>query len=213
MTSAASQHRTNKKKLANRLLINTFIFCMFNKPVLCWANDEQELATIKAQMHKLAAQIAAIEQRQAHKQGLSRSTHTALSRAWRVGSAKTLTASKGQFIAYPHGISEGPADTSIRFSPDTDSPRTVAGLPFKSTTSGNGPLGFQWMPEADDPQTTHSNIDLSSSSPQAITQTAVDTLPPIFRIGGISVRLGGFFELSNIWRSSNMSSGDRKSVV
>lgn len=53
----------------------------------------------------------------------------------------------------------------------------------------------------------HSSIDLKSSSPAAITQTAVDRLPPVFSIGNVSVKLGGFVELSNIWRSSNMTSG------
>jgi hypothetical protein len=207
VTSAVSQNRTSKKKLETRLLIGTAIFCMFNKPVLGWADDAQELAAIKAQMRRLAAQVEAIEQRQAHKQGFPK-TRTTSTRAGHVGSTNTITARNGGFTAQPQGLSSGPVDPSIRFSPDMAPPRTAtAGLPFKSQTAGGGPLGFQWMPEADDPQKTSSNIDLSSSSPQAITQTAVDTLPPIFSIGGISVRLGGFVELSNIWRSSNMSSG------
>lgn len=54
---------------------------------------------------------------------------------------------------------------------------------------------------------TQPRLDLDSSSPLAITQTGVDSLPPIFRIGGVSVRLGGFIDFSNIYRSKNLTSG------
>lgn len=53
----------------------------------------------------------------------------------------------------------------------------------------------------------NSAINLRSSSPAAITQTAVDSLPPILTIGGVSLTLGGFIELSNIYRDKNMTSG------
>nr|WP_249196136.1 hypothetical protein [Gluconobacter kondonii] len=35
----------------------------------------------------------------------------------------------------------------------------------------------------------------------------MDHLPPVFQIGNLTVRLGGFIDFSNIWRSSNLTSG------
>lgn len=99
------------------------------------------------------------------------------------------------------------ADPGIRFSGGAQ-PVEVGDAQPPASSSTPGFAGFRWRPEQGQAETTSkSAIDLSSSSPTSITQTDVDRLPPIFSIGGISLKLGGFVEFSNIWRSSNMTSG------
>ncbi|NHN84464.1 hypothetical protein GOB93_07370 [Acetobacter musti] len=70
-------------------------------------------------------------------------------------------------------------------------PVTVAGQPL--TVAGE-PVA---VPE----------INLSSSSPAFLTQTGVDTAPAVFRIGSVSVKLGGFVDMSNIFRDKNLTAG------
>ncbi|WP_415501564.1 hypothetical protein [Acetobacter orientalis] len=203
MNTAASENSVSKTKLDTKLLVGTLLFCLFNKPALALADDAQELAAIKAQMRLLAAQVEAIEQRQAKRQGLKK-TQTALAGKGRhnmgLAGGKTATAALGS----------GPADPAIRFSPDTP-PASVAqagGLPLRSHGSGTNPFGFEWLPASQEVVGhPRSAMDLASSSPSSITQTSVDHLPPVFTIGGISVKLGGFVELSNIARDSNMTAG------
>ncbi|GAN59299.1 hypothetical protein ACI01nite_16500 [Acetobacter cibinongensis] len=194
MKSAASDSIVSKLKLDSKLLLGTLLCCLVNKPVFALADDAQELAAIKAQMRLLAAQVNAIEQRQAKRKGSK--TQTAAASTNRSTPARTL-------------VTSAPADPAIRFSPDPADTTRVAsgGLPLHSHGNTSNPLGFEWLPTQDVVAHGHSAMDLSSSSPSSITQTSVDHLPPIFSIGGISVKLGGFIELSNIWRDSNMTAG------
>lgn len=196
MSASASENPDLKAKLDTKLLVGTLLFCLFNKPVLALADDAQELAAIKAQMRILAAQVEAIEHRQAKRSGVSKTRTTTLQGRGK----RTATA-----------LVDGPADPAIRFSPDAQ-PATVAqasDLPLRAHGNSTNPLGFEWLPGSQQEVVGHghSALDLSSSSPASITQTSVDHLPPVFSIGGISVKLGGFVELSNIARDSNMTAG------
>lgn len=48
---------------------------------------------------------------------------------------------------------------------------------------------------------------LAGSSPQAIVGTSVDKINPTFQLGGVSVTLGGFTDLTGIYRTRNLTSG------
>ncbi|MFS8369147.1 hypothetical protein [Acetobacter indonesiensis] len=202
MTPVTFDSLVNRKTLPTKLLIGSFFFCLFNEPFSAFADDAQELALIKAQMRKLAAQVEAIEHRQALKK-----PHNTTARSARSAQSLSRTTQTATATVPQHLVSDAPADPSIRFSADPNPQNVASAAPFRSHNAGGMPLGFQWLPEQSVSDKSRSSIDLSSSSPQAITQTAVDHLPPIFSIGGISVRLGGFVELSNIWRDSNMTAG------
>lgn len=213
MKPPALRESSSTKKRDTRLLLGTALACVLSKPALAHADDAQELAAIKEQMRKLAIQVEAIEHRQAlkHAQGGHQvaSARTASSHsAGRVAStgSRTVASARGAYPATPYGLrADGPAEPGIRFSgasqPEAADPQHTA------LNSGTGFAGFHWLPEPAASGPTRSAIDLSSSSPSSITQTDVDRLPPIFSIGGISVKLGGFVEFSNIWRDSNMTSG------
>jgi hypothetical protein len=202
------QSRVGRCGLKVRLLIGAAAFCIIDAPAASYADDAQEIALIKAQMRKLAAQVEAIEQRQARRQhsGAPRAVAARggvhVARSVPVGGSGTGSVSRRPLVT------DGAFEPAIRFSSDTPPEQAQDVSPRKIHDGGRERAGFEWMPDTTQPPaTTKSNIDLSAASPQAITQTAVDTLPPIFSIGGISVRLGGFVELSNIWRDSNMTSG------
>lgn len=217
MKSPALRGSTDTRKLDTRLLLGTALVCVLSEPSLAHADDAQELAAIKEQMRKLAAQVEAIEHRQALKHGQSgrqiasaRNTagvRTAGAKGTSSGGIRTAASTHGGFSNGLSGLrTDGPADPGIRFSGGAQPIEVGANQP-PTLNSGSGFAGFKWMPPAPENQTSKSAIDLSSSSPSSITQTDVDRLPPIFSIGGISVRLGGFVEFSNIWRDSNMTSG------
>ena len=201
MIFAVLKNKAGRRGIKRPLLIGAAVFCVVDMPVASYADDAQEIALIKAQMRKLAAQVEVIEQRQARRQHVG-ATRTA------VGKGATHTANAAP--ASRQAVSEGAFEPAIRFSSDMQPERAKDVMPLKVRDGERESARFEWMPEAKETQTTKSTIDLSTASPQAITQTAVDTLPPIFSIGGISVRLGGFVELSNIWRDSNMTSGPAK---
>lgn len=205
MIFAILQNRAGWCGLKTRLLIGATVFCAMDMPAISYADDAQEIALIKAQMRKLAAQVEAIEQRQAHRPHGS-AAHVAAGRgAGATAHVADTVPAAGE--SAPPPVSAGVFEPAIRFSSDMQPEHAKEMLPLKVRDGARERAAFEWMPDANEPPTTKSTIDLSSASPQAITQTAVDTLPPIFSIGGISVRLGGFVELSNIWRDSNMTSG------
>ncbi|WP_342356302.1 hypothetical protein [Acetobacter persici] len=207
---------SDTRKLDFRLLLGTALTCVLSEPSLARADDAQELAAIKEQMRRLAAQVEAIEHRQALKNGhqaasaraVGGARHTvAASRTPSYSGARTATATQDHFSGVPSGLrTDGPADPGIHFSGGSE-PVQVGDAGQPALNSGSGFAGFRWLPQQPEQTPSRSSIDLTSSSPSSITQTDVDSLPPIFSIGGISVKLGGFVEFSNIWRDSNMTSG------
>ena len=50
-------------------------------------------------------------------------------------------------------------------------------------------------------------LSMAGSSPQAITGTAVDEVNPTFRLGGVTVTLGGFVDLTGLYRTANETAG------
>ncbi|ASL40417.1 MULTISPECIES: hypothetical protein [Acetobacter] len=203
------QHAHTVGNMRKLLLTGSVFTCTILLSAPALADDAQELAAIKAEMRRLAAQVEAIESRQAKR-------HTGTSAPARnvAHSANTpASAHTGNKLATAYANQADREDPSIRFSPDEAPVKTASNT--QGGTAKNG-VNFKWLPGAtgsdlpsgaDAEEKSHSSIDLSSSSPTAITQTEVDRLPPIFSIGGISVKLGGFIDMSNIWRSSNMTSG------
>lgn len=193
----------NTRKWDVRFLMGAVLVCTLNKPFQARADDAQELAAIKAEMRKLAAQVKAIEHRQALRHPPQAghqlaSNHLA---ARSMTGSRTVGTTSGSTL--PSLRDDGKADPGIRFSGETR-PVVAEG---SAPRTGGGFSPFTWLPQQAGRSAQKSSIDLTSSSPSSITQTDVDNLPPIFTIGGISVKLGGFVEFSNIWRSSNMTSG------
>ncbi len=79
-----------------------------------------------------------------------------------------------------------------RAVPATAAPVSRQG-PFVIGNSGNGPSG--------------NGASLAGPSPQAIVGTDVDKTNPTFRLGGVTLTLGGFVDLAGIYRSRNLTSG------
>ena len=188
--------------VAGSVLFWTVFYLVIPGNARAQTTDEQELFAIKAEMHRLEAQVEAIERR--HRK------NTPLRRQAALPAHNPQTASVEPAVAKASTIT---VKTPRRLTPDIlpllarpDSPAQFSsGASRQDTRTAEAPF-LQWTGHVrDEPHRTA--IDLSSSSPLAITQTAVDQLPPIFRIGNISVRLGGFVDMSNIWRSSNLTSG------
>ncbi|PCD80192.1 hypothetical protein CO710_04450 [Acetobacter orleanensis] len=208
---------SDTRKRDTRLLLGTALACVLSDPSLAHADDAQELAAIKEQMRKLAAQVEAIEHRQAlkhpqkgHQVAAARSgaaSHVPNATKLAATGNHSTASAQNTYPEAPYGLqTNGPADPGILFSGGAQ-PVEVGPTQHAPVNSGSGFAGFRWMPQQPQNGSARSSIDLSSSSPSSITQTDVDRLPPIFSIGGISVKLGGFVEFSNIWRSSNMTSG------
>lgn len=194
MKPVVAENPAGRRKLDPKLVVGTVVFGLLQDPTQLLADDAQELAAIKAQMRFLAARVAVIESHQARKKAQAQSGAGRVAAGGRVVTRQRRLQSAN--------ISDAPADPSIRFPSDTvpDNAATAPAL----WRAGLTPVALPALSVAD---AAHVGMDLSSSSPAAITQTSVDHLPPVFSIGGISVRLGGFVELSNIWRDSNLSAG------
>lgn len=158
------------------------------------ADDDDELMAIKEQIRQLETKVLAIEKRH---HGGGHAGRTASAR-----STRPLTLRQaGEAARHASSVSDHttPVEPVVRFSD--------AGTEIKKPfLHWGGPASEPQGPDRSLSEKT-SAVDLSSSSPLAITQTAVDHLPPVFSIGNISVRMGGFLELSNIWRDSNLTSG------
>ncbi|KPH85502.1 hypothetical protein GLUCOINTEAF2_0201089 [Komagataeibacter intermedius AF2] len=152
------------------------------------ADDMAEIRALHAEMRRLEAKV---EQLEAH-HGMTHGTqHVVAGRTLRSGGhpsgGGTSGSSMGQITAMP------------------DLSRLTIGGPTLSDDAQAAAAAENTMTESIVP--AQPRLDLDSSSPLAITQTGVDSLPPIFRIGGVSVRLGGFIDFSNIYRSKNLTSG------
>lgn len=81
-------------------------------------------------------------------------------------------------------------------------------VPALSADAAPAPVAFTPAPWAVSAGTAPAEeMNLSSSSPTFLTQTDVDDMQPVFKVGPVSVRLGGFIDMSNIYRDKNLSSG------
>ncbi|MGS0647328.1 hypothetical protein ACU81Q_06840 [Komagataeibacter melomenusus] len=157
-------------------------------PAAAQADDMAEIRAIHAEMQRLASRVQQLEARH----GMTEGTHVLAGRTLRSGprssaSSTSVTNPSGQITAMP------------------DLSRLTIGGPALSDDAQAAAAAENTMTESIVP--SQPKLDLDSSSPLAITQTGVDSLPPIFRIGGVSVRLGGFIDFSNIYRSKNLTSG------
>lgn len=202
-----------------RLLLGAVFF--IGSPVTAFAQsaDDQELAAIKAEMRLLEGRLHAIEQRRhavpASQTARSTASKTPVARrpSPRVETARAGTSphpAPRNAPIYPSAPSSSgivPVSTA-GFAPAavTGGAAAAPSVPTATATHQTPPPLFQWLGNQHN-EAHRTSIDLTSSSPLAITQTEVDHLPPIFQIGNLTVRLGGFIDFSNIWRSSNMTSG------
>ncbi len=172
------------------------------------ASDDEELTLIRDQIRALEKRVMAIEQRKQTRNGIKKSGKILR----QTGHGNTPDLATATSVGSPPSAGQpfsAPA-TGLASASHT-------GVPASSRSKGNfahkGQHGGSDVQLADNRsaseagQNRPSSIDLSSSSPLAITQTSVDRLPPIFSIGDISVRLSGFVDLSNVWRDSTVTSG------
>ncbi|NHO19617.1 hypothetical protein GOB90_11660 [Acetobacter oeni] len=160
-------------------------------------NSSIELAQLRKMVLQLQDQVKQLQQQ--HSSGSSRVTsrHVSAGRNIRAGhpgsrfisETPVLAQRETEGFAGPLRIDGQPV---LPYSTDMDpAPVTFAGLPF--TVAGE-PVAVP-------------DINLSSSSPAFLTQTGVDTAPAVFRIGSVSVKLGGFIDMSNIFRDKNLTAG------
>lgn len=162
----------------------------FTTPAFADKAERQEIEALKAQLKQLEAHIQSLENRQ-NKGNTSTKTRS---------KRKTYTQKSNQFQATHYSDnnrvsnSRKPVDPSNLIPSGQNDLVTSASNPNDSFVKDNTPPH---------PHT----LSLDSSSPLAITQTNVQNLPPIFTIGGISVKIGGFVEMTNIYRDKNMVSG------
>ncbi|MBL7234574.1 hypothetical protein HPC44_05095 [Komagataeibacter oboediens] len=153
------------------------------------ADDMAEIRALHAEMRRLEAKV---EQLEAHHGMTHGSQHVVAGRTLRSG-------------GHPSGGGASGTSTMGQITAMPDLSRLTIGGPTLSDDAQAAAAAENTMTESIVP--TQPRLDLDSSSPLAITQTGVDSLPPIFRIGGVSVRLGGFIDFSNIYRSKNLTSG------
>ncbi|WP_186336145.1 hypothetical protein [Komagataeibacter melaceti] len=152
------------------------------------ADDMAEIRALRAEMRRMEAKVEMLESRHGMARGnTSGPASRSLRSGGRVSSGWSAPTQSSQITAMP------------------DLSRLVIGGPALSDDAQAAAAAENSMTESIIP--AQPKLDLDSSSPLAITQTGVDSLPPVFRIGGVSVRLGGFIDFSNIYRSKNLTSG------
>lgn len=185
--------------LIGGLAISPVLYTALGAATAARADDVSELAAIKAEMARLNARLEAIEARQAGKAG---------PRGVKGAHPAKLTAKEATRQAQQESAPERVTSIGRLEATGPEASAAMRGPAEERRGEVKEPLFRFAAPTA--PGTAQGparRIDLSGSSPVAITQTEVDRLPPVFNIGEVSVRLGGFVELSNIWRSANLTSG------
>ncbi|MBF0889100.1 hypothetical protein HKD19_11115 [Gluconobacter sp. LMG 1745] len=189
-----------------RLLLSAAIFIGGSPTAFAQSADDQELAAIKAEMRMLEGRLQAIEERR-HTKTSSQTTHPRATKA-AFAPHKTIVGLETNHIGMsPSSHSTGAMPVSTTgFAPTSVTNTPALYNPVPPATHQTPPPLFQWLGTQHN-EAHRTSIDLTSSSPLAITQTEVDHLPPVFQIGNLTVRLGGFIDFSNIWRSSNLTSG------
>lgn len=128
----------NMRKL---LLTGSVLTCAILLSAPALADDAQELAAIKAEMRRLAAQVEAIESRQAKRHaGTSAPTRNVAH-----GTTSPSTPRTSNKLATAYANPADREDPSIRFSPD-EAPVKTASDTHGGTAKGG--LGFKWLPGA-----------------------------------------------------------------
>lgn len=169
--------------------------CMVSFPRAALADNSAEIAQLRSMVLQLQAQVKDLQKNQ-------RAPRSPLRHQPRAEQNPTSHYASGQQAS-------GTAGTRLARSPSMPSQQTeeLAG-PIRINNQPVAPFSADPAPTAmaqDTPSVK--NINLSSSSPTALTQTEVDSLPPIFKIGSVSVKLGGFVDMSNIYRDKNLTAG------
>lgn len=191
-------------------------------------SDDRELAAIKSEMRLLEQRLQVIERRRAGDASARAAylhanvspkirprlaneapLHGAASAAHHNAAGIPVSFAQGASSAGPTVAAAGavPIAAPSRYTrPEGVFQSSQPSIKGPNSRPSSPVAPFSWLRRQHD-EPHRPQIDLSSASPLAITQTEVDHLPPVFRIGELSVRLGGFIDFSNIWRSSNMTSG------
>ncbi|PYD75402.1 hypothetical protein CFR71_09815 [Novacetimonas pomaceti] len=155
------------------------------------ADDLAEIQAIREEMRRLEAKVERLEAHHAHAPG--NGMHASISHGVRQNQLSGGGAT---------GVSSHPIDPHA--VPDLRH-LSIGGAAVSPDAQTAAEEANESVQDNDNQQQPQLNMD--SSSPLSITQTGVDSLPPVFRIGGVSVRLGGFIDFSNIYRSKNLTSG------
>nr|WP_242009986.1 hypothetical protein [Acetobacter conturbans] len=166
-------------------------------PHLAHADSTAEIAQLRTIVFQLQAQVRELQKnRKPTREEPSRSMRAAQGRSLKRPPARVAATSPDVTPILPV-TTAGPARTGQ----DLTGAMLIDGKPVPALSADAVPDSVALEPE------TVRSINLSSSSPTALTQTEVDSLPPIFKIGGVSVRLGGFVDMSNIYRDKNLTAG------
>ncbi|MHB0822635.1 hypothetical protein SK237_09465 [Novacetimonas hansenii] len=178
-------HRTAARGVA-MVLSGVFAACI---ALPARADDLSEIQAIREEMRRLEAKVERLESHHAHAAGNGGghlfARHGTRQNSLSDGGAHTHPIDPGAVPDLRHLSIGGPA-----VSADSQTAAEEANAALQDTNAQQQP-----------------QLNMDSSSPLSITQTGVDSLPPVFRIGGVSVRLGGFIDFSNIYRSKNLTSG------
>jgi hypothetical protein len=150
------------------------------------AQDAASLKAIQSEISSLQAQLKRLQRQAADRDAALKSAQADAAQA-RAESAQAIsrTASYGAAV---HGV------------PLTSPPGYY---PQGPSTSG----GFTLGSNATNPNAT----SLQGASPSSITTTSVDANNPTFRLGGITITLGGFLDATAFYRSKDLTSGSSTS--
>lgn len=160
------------------------------------ADSSAEIAQLRSMVFQLQAQVKELQKNQ-------KSSHTNTHHPSGATQAHTM----------PSGTNRSPYRTTAQLGQTnppllSSQPDDALAAPIRINNQPVAPFSADPAPLTEaQGQSTVKSINLSSSSPSALTQTEVDSLPPIFKIGSVSVKLGGFVDMSNIYRDKNLTAG------
>ncbi len=163
------------------------------------AQDASQLQAIQRQISQLQAQLRRLQHEAASRDAALRRAQEDAAQA-RVQAAQAMQRAQAapSAAAYPQ---PGPYPPGA-YPPGAYPPGTYAQGPAPAVVGGFS-LG-----------TPNPNASsLASASPASVTTTSVDQNNPTFRLGGVTVTLGGFLDTTAIYRSRNLTSGTSSSFA
>ena len=146
------------------------------------AQSASQLQSIQQQITQLQAQLRRLQREVATRDRALRQAQDDAAQA-RAQSTQAMQRASIQPVPAPPSFAPSPA------TPFAQGPSQMSGSQFSLGTPN--PKG----------------TSLQGASPASITTTAVDRINPTFRLGGITVTLGGFIDTTALYRSRDLTAG------
>ena len=167
-----------------------------SRPAL--AQDANSLAAIQAQITQLQVQLKTLQREAASRDAsLRRAQQDATQARAEAGRAN----SRNVGVAAGGGAAVGTAATTAN-AQRNGSP-AAQGLAVQGTPQPGEGEQFVRLGGPQNPNAT----SLSGAAPPSVVSTAVDASTPTIRVGNVAITLGGFIDLTGVYRSSNLNSG------